>query len=164
MTTAPHTPDRCGIILAGGEGERLRPFIRQLRGSVLPKQYVNLIGTRSMLEHTFSRVEKLIPPGQIFTVVSQNHQLHRSFSRILRAIGSPGEQEAVKEAYAQIGPTNFSSGLMEAFPFERLLVLPVRGVFWSDWGSEQRIMNVLQKSGHLGQQHELPESGLFKIR
>jgi hypothetical protein len=30
------------------------------------------------------------------------------------------------------------------------LLLPLRGVLWSDWGSEQRIMNILEKRGHLG--------------
>jgi len=26
----------------------------------------------------------------------------------------------------------------------------VRGVHWSDWGSERRIMRALEKTGHLG--------------
>ncbi len=64
---------RCGIVLAAGEGQRLQPLVHQLRRDGLPKQYVNFIGTRSMLEHTFYRVEKLIPPDRIFTVVSQEH-------------------------------------------------------------------------------------------
>jgi len=64
---------RCGIVLAAGEGERLKPFVRQLRGDGLPKQYVNFIGTRSLLEHTFSRVEILVPSERLFTVISQRH-------------------------------------------------------------------------------------------
>ncbi len=64
---------RCAIILAGGEGQRLRSFIRRLRGDTLPKQYVNFIGSRSMLEHTFHRAEKLIAPECLFTVVSKDH-------------------------------------------------------------------------------------------
>ena len=66
-------PLRCGIVLAGGEGQRLQRFVLQLKGQKLPKQYVNFIGTRSMLEHTFHRAEKLIPPTRLFTVVSQDH-------------------------------------------------------------------------------------------
>jgi len=64
---------RCGIVLAGGEGQRLRPFIRRFRGDELPKQYVNLIGSHTMLERTFRRAEKLIRPEHLFTVVSQAH-------------------------------------------------------------------------------------------
>jgi mannose-1-phosphate guanylyltransferase len=48
---------RCGVILAAGEGSRLRPFVQKLRGDMLPKQYVNFIGRRSMLEHTFHRAQ-----------------------------------------------------------------------------------------------------------
>lgn len=59
--------------MAGGEGTRLRPFIHLLRGDLLPKQYVNFIGTRSMLEHTFRRAEKLIPSQRIFTIINQVH-------------------------------------------------------------------------------------------
>ena len=66
-------PVRCGIVLAGGNGKRLAPFIRQIRADDLPKQYVNLSGSRSMLEHTFHRAEKLISPERLFTVVGRNH-------------------------------------------------------------------------------------------
>lgn len=62
-----------GIVLAAGEGMRLRPLIRRLRGDYIPKQYVNFIGTRSMLEHTFARAERIIPRDRIFTVVGRDH-------------------------------------------------------------------------------------------
>jgi mannose-1-phosphate guanylyltransferase len=64
---------RCGIILAGGDGMRMREFVQRLRGDDLPKQYVDIIGTRSMLEHTFQRAEKLIPAQRLFTVVAREH-------------------------------------------------------------------------------------------
>lgn len=64
---------RCGIVLAAGEGKRLQPFIRRMREDDLPKQYVNFIGDRSMLEHTIHRAEKLIPSERLFTVVSRDH-------------------------------------------------------------------------------------------
>jgi mannose-1-phosphate guanylyltransferase len=66
-------PLRCGIVLAGGEGKRLRSFVQRVCGTTLPKQYVTFIGTRSMLEHTFHRAEKLIHPERIFTVVNADH-------------------------------------------------------------------------------------------
>ena len=66
-------PPRCGIVLAGGEGSRLRSFVQRVCGTTLPKQYVSFIGTRSMLEHTFHRAEKVIRPERIFTVVNADH-------------------------------------------------------------------------------------------
>jgi mannose-1-phosphate guanylyltransferase len=68
----------CGLVLAGGEGERLKSFIRRLRGDSLPKQYVKFTGTRSMLEHTYRRTERLIPRERLFTVVNQAHMKYQA--------------------------------------------------------------------------------------
>jgi mannose-1-phosphate guanylyltransferase len=65
--------NRCGIILSGGDGERLKPFIRRLLNEDLPKQYVSFGGTRSMLEQTIDRAEQLIDPECLFTVVAGSH-------------------------------------------------------------------------------------------
>jgi mannose-1-phosphate guanylyltransferase len=50
------------VILAGGEGERLKPFIRQWLGHERPKQYCAFVGTRSMLQHTLDRADQITPP------------------------------------------------------------------------------------------------------
>ena len=65
--------NRSAIVLAGGDGVRLRSFVKRLRGDALPKQYVNLFGGRSMLQATFCRAQKLIPRERIFAVVQQSH-------------------------------------------------------------------------------------------
>jgi mannose-1-phosphate guanylyltransferase len=96
--------DRCGIVLAAGEGKRLEPLVRQLRGDSLPKQYVTFIGRRSMLEHTFARVEAIIPRERVFTVVSRAHQSYAAARRQLtgRAPGTVVEQPENKETAAGI--------------------------------------------------------------
>jgi len=68
----------CGLVLAGGEGQRLKSFIRRLRGDSLPKQYVKFTGAHSMIEHTYRRVEKLILRERVFTVVNQAHLKHQA--------------------------------------------------------------------------------------
>jgi len=65
--------NRCAIILAAGEGVRLRSFVESFRGDALPKQYVKFFGDRSMLQSTFQRAQRLIPRERIFTVVDQSH-------------------------------------------------------------------------------------------
>jgi mannose-1-phosphate guanylyltransferase len=299
---------RCGIVLAAGEGSRLRSFVENLRGDALPKQYVNFIGRRSMLEHTLCRAQKMIPAERLFTVVSRSHLQHPdvcrqlsswptpciveqpenrdtgpgvllplahlykrypestvvvfpsdhfvleedlfmfyvdqafrvveedpakvvllgmrpseaepeygyivpgkrlhglsvpetcevslfiekpqrdlardliargglwntlvmvfkaktflnavskiapwlygSFERICRAVGTPALGNLMKEVYQQMQPVNLSKGLLERFPLERpleLCVLPVCGIHWSDWGSEPRILRVLESAGY----------------
>jgi mannose-1-phosphate guanylyltransferase len=300
---------RCSIVLAAGEGKRLQPFVSRWRGDLLPKQYVNFVGNRSLLEQAFARAERLIQPQRIFTVVGQDHlkypevrrqlstretgtvvvqpenretgpgillplahlqarypdatvvvlpsdhfiveeelfmahvdlacrlvercpdylvllgmqpdrpetdygyilpgselkrlaplaarpvlgfrekpdihgaremlaggglwntmvmacraktlvglvrgvspRLHGFFKRIRKAIGTNSEREAVAKAYQSIEPVNFSTGLLEVFALKhpsRLLVLPVRGVTWSDWGSERRLIGSLQRIGRV---------------
>jgi len=41
-------------------------------------------------------------------------------------------------------PVNFSSTLLAGQP-ETLLTLPVRAVYWSDWGDPQRILRTLRR-------------------
>ena len=77
------TNNHWGLILAAGDGTRLQGYVKRLKGRQLPKQYVNFIGRRSMLEHTFARVEKLIPPAKIFTIVAKHHLQHREVRRQL---------------------------------------------------------------------------------
>jgi mannose-1-phosphate guanylyltransferase len=297
---------RCGIVLAGGAGQRLRSFVYRLRGDTLPKQYVRFTGSCSLLEQTFDRVERVIPPERVFTVAGCSHlqfpevrdqlagrspgtvilqpenretapgvllplvylharfpdavigvfpsdhfidreglfmgyvdlafraveadparlvllgvepdrvepeygyivpvpgapsrsgagvrsvlafvekpapesagdlaergglwntmvmvfrpktvmdvvarvapALHRAFQRVRRAIGTPGEERVVEEVYRDLAPANFSQTVLAAMPGRRspsLVVLPVRGLFWSDWGSEQRIANALTRT------------------
>jgi mannose-1-phosphate guanylyltransferase len=75
------------------------------------------------------------------------------FDRIAEAVGTGAETAVVEEAYRHLEPVNFSQGLLVPLSLQLpspLLVLPVRGVHWSDWGSERRIMSVLEKTGHLG--------------
>lgn len=300
---------RCGVVLAAGDGTRLQSFIHQQRGYLLPKQYVNLIGTRSMLEHTLDRAERLIPSDRLFTVVDLNHlkyreaakqllsrpkgtvilqpenkgtgpgillplmhlyrrypestvvvfpsdhfileedvfmghvelacraverdffrlvllgmeppepepdygyilphqknhlspsvirtvsrfvekpqhhvaevltqkgalwntlvmafkaktlfesirtvspSLYRSFQRILGAVGTSQEMELIRDIYGEMEPMNFSAEILEplsSYDPSHLGVLPVRGVFWSDWGSERRIVRTLQENSRLG--------------
>ena len=65
--------DRWGIILSGGNGTRLRDLVYRKRADYLPKQYLNFIGKRSMLEHTLHRAEKLIPAQKLLIVITKEH-------------------------------------------------------------------------------------------
>ena len=65
--------ERWSVILAGGEGERTRPFIEQWLGYHKPKQYCSFVGHRSMLQHTWDRADLLTRPEHKITVIAQNH-------------------------------------------------------------------------------------------
>lgn len=67
------TPPLWGIILAGGEGMRLRSLVRYLCGEDRPKQYVRVLGDRSLLRQTLDRMGLVIPPERTVVVVHRNH-------------------------------------------------------------------------------------------
>lgn len=48
---------RWSLVLAGGEGERTRPFIKEWLGYHKPKQFCSFVGRRSMLQHTWGRAD-----------------------------------------------------------------------------------------------------------
>ncbi|MBI3107204.1 MAG: NTP transferase domain-containing protein [Candidatus Rokubacteria bacterium] len=62
-----------GIVLAGGEGVRLRPLVREIFGDERPKQYAPLFGSASLLRQTLDRVARLIPPERTIIVSQQHH-------------------------------------------------------------------------------------------
>ena len=62
------------VVLAGGEGTRVRTFLQQLCGGSGLKQFSTIIGERSMLRCTLDRVERLIPRERILIVVSAHHR------------------------------------------------------------------------------------------
>ncbi len=64
---------RWGIVLAGGEGERLKPLIRQWLGHERPKQFCTLTSDKTLLEETLDRVAGLIEPGRLVTIIGREH-------------------------------------------------------------------------------------------
>src|SRR5262249_49476548 len=67
------SPEECrgrlwAVVLAGGEGLRLRPLIERLYGQPRPKQFASLVGSRSLLRQTLDRVQ-LVAPGDRTVVV-----------------------------------------------------------------------------------------------
>jgi mannose-1-phosphate guanylyltransferase len=66
--------ERRAIILAGGQGTRLRALIKGILGYDGPKQFCRIVGDASMLERTRKRVALAIPPEQTLIVVTKTHQ------------------------------------------------------------------------------------------
>ena len=74
------------LVLAGGKGERFWPWSR----SSEPKQFLTLTGTRSLIQQTWDRLQKFIPPqnilvatGQSFVPLVRKHLPHLPAGNIL---------------------------------------------------------------------------------
>jgi len=61
------------IVLAGGQGVRLLPLVRELCGDERPKQFAKIMGSKSLLRHTLDRVGLKIPPAQTVIVTCHSH-------------------------------------------------------------------------------------------
>lgn len=68
------SPSRWGLILAGGDGTRLRSLTRRIAGDERPKQFCRLLGSETLLEQTRRRATRLLSPERILTVVVRQHQ------------------------------------------------------------------------------------------
>jgi mannose-1-phosphate guanylyltransferase len=62
------------IVLAGGEGRRLRELTTTRAGVTVPKQFCSLAGGPSLLAETLARAERLSTRERILVVVSARHE------------------------------------------------------------------------------------------
>ena len=69
-----HNDHVWGIILAGGDGKRLKQFVRSRFNSDCPKQFCVFTGTRSMLSHTIARALHLVPPDHLIVTINSDHR------------------------------------------------------------------------------------------
>ena len=72
-TPSPMQGRLWAVVLAGGEGVRLRPLIRRVCGDERPKQYAPLIGSQSLLRRTLDRVALVVPPERTLVVTVRGH-------------------------------------------------------------------------------------------
>ncbi|MDO8430996.1 MAG: sugar phosphate nucleotidyltransferase [Candidatus Binatus sp.] len=68
--------NRWGLVLAGGDGSRLKSFTKRIAGYELPKQFCPILSSKPLLEETIDRVSRMIPRDR--TLVSLNRE-HRRF-------------------------------------------------------------------------------------
>lgn len=68
-------PDRLAVILAGGDGSRLKSLTRMIAGDDRPKQFCPILNNRSLLDETRSRAALRIDPSNTFFSLTQKHEV-----------------------------------------------------------------------------------------
>src|ERR1044071_308411 len=70
---------RWAVILAGGEGARLRSLTRAIVGDERPKQFCPILGDQTLLDQTRKRVALAVSQQQTLFVLTRTHeQFYRS--------------------------------------------------------------------------------------
>src|SRR6516164_10957896 len=62
------------IILAGGEGARLRSLTAMISGTPAPKQFCSIMGEATLLEQTLGWVSSSIRSSRMITVLTATHK------------------------------------------------------------------------------------------
>jgi mannose-1-phosphate guanylyltransferase len=65
---------RWAVLLAGGDGTRLRDLTRRISGDSRPKQFCQLFADRSLFEQTRQRIDPLFPRNRQVPVLSRAHE------------------------------------------------------------------------------------------
>src|ERR1700747_2887990 len=65
--------DHWAVILAGGDGTRLRSMTRAIAGDDRPKQFCPIVGGRTLLDQTRDRVALSVATEKTLLLVTEKH-------------------------------------------------------------------------------------------
>jgi len=83
------------VVLAGGEGRRLRPLVHHIHGEERPKQYATLVGARSLLGRTLDRTSRLVAAERTVVVTVRRHRRYLAEAlagRTVPVLAQPGDR------------------------------------------------------------------------
>jgi len=124
IQTAVQETNCVALLLAGGDGMRLRDLTRQITGIPIPKQYCPLLHGASLLQATVSRAQLFTTRDRISVVVNRDHMI---FAR--------EQLKVLPESNILVQPQNRDTGPGMIFALLRLRKIyddPVVAVFPTD--------------------------------
>ena len=110
------------LVLAAGEGNRLKSLTTASDGIAVPKQFCSLLGARSLLDDTLARAQDLVPPERIFTIVAAQHRQWWDSPQCLQAW--PNVIVQPKNRGTGIGILLAVLHIQERDPLARIVFLP----------------------------------------
>jgi len=120
------------VILAGGSGTRFWPLSREL----MPKQLLNIVGSRSMLAHTLDRALALVPQERTWIVTTRQQvgEIRRELQDLGRTAVGVVQEPAGRNTAAAIGLAALHvlardpDGILAVFPADHHIEQPQRFV------------------------------------
>jgi len=74
LTTSDKTGENWAIVLAGGDGTRVRDLTKAPNGQAVPKQYCTFGGDKSLLRLALDRGRSVVRPDRVVVVVAEQHR------------------------------------------------------------------------------------------
>ena len=105
---------RWALVLAAGEGSRLRALTTQPCGTPVPKQYCSLHGGQSLIEDALRRAQSQVSPDHVCAIVAQQH--HRWWSTIDAVTQLPARNLIIQ-------PRNLGTGIGILYSLVHILSL-----------------------------------------
>lgn len=136
------------LVLAGGDGTRLRTLTTAPCGTAVPKQYCSLQGDRSLLEDAFGRAKAVVESERICTVVAPQHR--HWWSRICTP-----NQLLPSNIFVQ--PQNRGTAIGVAYslfhilskdPHAKVLLLPADHYVREEWILSEALRSALDRLEH----------------
>ena len=115
---------RWALVLAAGEGSRLRALTTQPCGTPVPKQYCSLHGGPSLVEDAIQRAQSQVAPERVCAIVAQQH--HRWWSTIDALMQLPASNLIVqpRNRGTAIGILYSLAHILRLDPDAQVLLLP----------------------------------------
>ncbi|MGH7216416.1 MAG: hypothetical protein ACREIG_04190 [Nitrospiraceae bacterium] len=82
------------------------------------------------------------------------------FERLKGTIDTAEQLRVIEAIYEALPHRNFSSHILQCVP-ERLAVMEMKDVLWSDWGNPERILSGLENTGRRPTMAEDPRPFLY---
>jgi mannose-1-phosphate guanylyltransferase len=73
MKAAMEKVGRWALVLAGGEGTRLRPVTRKMAGDDRPRQFCALLGGVTAWEKACARARHIVRDAAVLSIVTRKH-------------------------------------------------------------------------------------------
>lgn len=139
-----HAKNVWALVLAGGEGNRLRTLTTTPSGTAVPKQFCSLAGGHTLLEDAISRARRVVEPHRICTIVAQQHR--QWWSDLLQE--QPAKNVIVQPRNRGTGIGIFYSVLHIAArdPEARILLLPADHYVRDEHVLQQSLSSALNRT------------------
>jgi mannose-1-phosphate guanylyltransferase len=135
------------VLLAGGDGIRLRDLTLRIAGDFRPKQFCCIVGAKSLFEQSRARLEPLVPPDRHVFVLSRAHE--RYYGEYLAEAG---------ESSALVQPLNRGTGIAIVLALVHILKRDpdaVVGIFPCDhfYSNDDSFRRTIRAAANCAEQH-----------